>query len=82
MSRLPIESRERLWQIIASKPQEQALIEEAILLIEKSGAYNACHQQATRIIQSAWRKLDPHVRDSFIKVMLRAFSWYVLDREF
>jgi hypothetical protein len=32
--------------------------------------------------ESAWHRLDPLLRDSYVKLMLRAFSWYVLERTY
>ncbi|MEZ4929340.1 MAG: hypothetical protein R2777_04940 [Chitinophagales bacterium] len=37
-------------------------------------------EEAQTILNNAWRILDPMVRDSMVKLNLRAFSWYVLDR--
>jgi hypothetical protein len=51
-------------------------------MIEDCGAIQACQDQARELIDKEWKRIDPLLRDSFSKLMLRAFSWYVLDRQF
>jgi hypothetical protein len=51
-------------------------------VLEECGALQACNVQARALIEAAWERLDPLVEDSIPKVMLRAFSWYVLDRQY
>ncbi len=82
LSLLPGEKAERLWQLIAAKPTEPALVKEALSLIETSGALEDCESYARELLESAWQKFDPLVPDSIAKVKLRAFGWFVLDRHY
>ncbi len=82
MSRLALAERRSLWEIIASKPTDVAIIATAITQLEQCGAIDACVQQANDLVESAWKRLDPIVLDSDVKVKLRAFSWYVLKRHY
>jgi geranylgeranyl pyrophosphate synthase len=82
MTRLDKLDRARLWKIVASKTDDVVLIKEAVDLLDKVSALDECVQEAKDILNDAWKILDPLVRDSMVKLNLRAFSWYVLDRHY
>ncbi|MEM8777850.1 MAG: polyprenyl synthetase family protein [Cyanobacteria bacterium P01_G01_bin.49] len=82
MSRLVLAERQKLWEAILSKPTQPSAIAAVIEQLERCGAVQACHQQATELVESAWEQLDPLVPDSDVKTKLRAFSWYVLERHY
>ena len=66
---------------IKSKPEDQSVINACIAKMEECGAIQACVDEAMTIVEDAWRKLDPIVPDSFYKIMLRAFGWFVVERK-
>lgn len=74
--------RKRLWQIVDSKTEDIALITEAVALLDKCQAIELCEREAKNRLESAWRRLDPLVVDSMVKLNLRAFSWFVLERTY
>ena len=80
MGRLSREERRTLAAILASKPADQAIIREAVAIIDGCGALDACEREAGELVESAWTRVDPLVPDSQFKVRLRAFGWFVLDR--
>ncbi len=82
MSMLPYDKRNQLWQKVSSKPKSRKIIAEVIDSLEEHGVLAACEKQAADITESAWKYLDPVIRDSFVKLMLRAFGWYVLERSY
>lgn len=82
MSRLPCEDRQLLWQVLSSKPTEPAVISSIIDQLEQCGALDACQKQAWDLIEQGWKRLDPLLPDSDVKIKLRAFSWYVLERHY
>ncbi len=82
MSRLPLGERRKLWETLSSKPTDPAVIAAVIEQLEGCGALATCDQQAHELVESAWRRLDPMLRDSRVKVILRAFGWYVLERTY
>jgi len=82
MSRLVLAERQSLWEAILSKPTQPSVIAAVIDQLERCGAIQACQQQATELVESAWEQLDPLVPDSDVKIRLRAFSWYVLERHY
>jgi geranylgeranyl pyrophosphate synthase len=81
LSRLPVEDRRWLWRTLQSKPSDPAVIASMVEKLVASGALNACVEQAHQMIESAWRVAEPLLEESFAKVMLRAFTWYSLERE-
>lgn len=82
MTRLEYADRKLLWDIIRAKTNEMQRIKQAVDLLDKVNALDDCVQEATDILNDAWAMLDPLVRDSMVKLNLRAFSWYVLDRHY
>ncbi len=82
MSRLSLRERHELWETLSSKPTDPAVIAAAITQLEGCKALDACDQQARELVESAWQRLDPLLRDSRVKVILRAFGWYVLERSY
>ena len=46
-------------------------------LIELTGSYMECILDAVWLVELAWKAVDREVPDSFAKVCLRAFGWFV-----
>jgi len=82
MSRLPKEERRALWETISSRPADPGVIAGVIAQLESCCAISTCEEQARELVESAWRRLDPLLRDSHVKLTLRAFGWYVLERTY
>ena len=74
--------RKRLWEIVKAKTEDIKLIAEAVTLLDKVKALELCEQEAKTILERAWKKVDPLLRDSMVKLNLRAFSWFVLERTY
>ncbi|HWB63250.1 MAG TPA: polyprenyl synthetase family protein, partial [Chitinophagales bacterium] len=82
MAALSKKDRARLWEIVSSKTSDIKLLTEAVALIDKHRVIEQCEREARSRLDKAWRKLDPLVRDSMVKLNLRAFSWFVLERTY
>ena len=82
MAVLNTQDRARLWQIVSAKTEDLDLLAEAVALMDKHNVIENCEKEAKAILERAWRKLDPLVRDSMVKLNLRAFSWFVLERTY
>ncbi len=76
------QERRRLWEIVSLKTADLELIREAITLLNKYGVIELCEKEAENILDKAWKKLDPLLHDSMVKLNLRAFSWFVLQRTY
>jgi geranylgeranyl pyrophosphate synthase/predicted secreted hydrolase len=82
MSRLDRVEREWLWVTLSSKPEDPEVVGRVIGMLEECSAIEDCSRLARDLVESAWKRLDPLVDDSLSKVMLRAFSWFVLERHY
>jgi geranylgeranyl pyrophosphate synthase/predicted secreted hydrolase len=82
MSRLPRDRRQWLWDTLQSKPTDELIIASAVELIQSCGAIAACEQMAQDMVEVGWRKCEPLLEPSLTRVMLRAFGWYVLQRQY
>ena len=79
-----LDARDRawLWDTIAARPTDPDVVDAAIARIESCGALGACQAEAEQLVEDAWSALDPLVPNSLAKLMLRAFSWFVLERHY
>lgn len=82
LSRLGIDDRKWLMETLASKPQDPRVIQTVIDLLEECGAIEACATEARELVETAWARLEPLIEDTLAKMMLRAFSWFVLERHY
>lgn len=82
LSRLAPADRTWVWQQVSAKPQDQDTIGAVLDRLEACGALDACQQQAEKLVEEAWQRLDPLLPDSAVKIRLRAFGWYVLNRHY
>ena len=65
-----------LWEQY-SVPKESRDIGGMVEMIEQSGAFEQCIKEAHGMVDEAWKAVDATVPDSFAKVCLRAFGWFV-----
>jgi len=65
-----------LWQQY-QVPAETRDIAGMVALIDGSGALDICIKEAQDMVNTAWRQVDAVVPDSFAKLSLRAFGWFV-----
>jgi geranylgeranyl pyrophosphate synthase len=82
MSMLDREGRHFVWKHLELKSDSPEVVRSVIDRLEACGAIDACAEQARDLVEQAWRELDPLVEDSVVKLMLRAFGWYVLERHY
>jgi geranylgeranyl pyrophosphate synthase len=82
LSLLDPESRAQFWQTLSQRPEADAVIVGMCEQLVECGALRECRKLAESIVDAAWEDLDRAVEDSQFKLMLRAFSWYVLERHY
>ena len=81
ISRLGAPQMRALWETIRTKPEDPAVVQRCIDELEACGAIDACVAQSQELVESAFKALDPVVPDSFSKIMLRSFGWFVTERQ-
>jgi geranylgeranyl pyrophosphate synthase/predicted secreted hydrolase len=77
---LPKDEMRALWEIIKTKPTDRTVVMQCIQKLEDCGAIQACVDQSISLVEDAFKRLDPVVPDSFSKIMLRAFGWFVTEQ--
>ena len=79
-----MEHQERRWlhDVLAQEARDEATTQAVIGRLEELGAIEACVEHASELVERAWSVLDPVVEDSIAKVLLRAFSYYILERHY
>lgn len=82
LGRLPEAERRALYADIAAKPTDPVEVARLVEIIESCGALDACDRMATDRVEEAWSRFDALVPDSAVKIMLRAFGWFVLQRHY
>jgi len=51
-------------------------------LLDKHKVIERCEREAKNMLEKAWWRLDPLIKDSMVKLNMRAFGWFVLDRTY
>ena len=82
MSKMSKSERAKLWTIVRAKTDNIKELNKAIMLINKYDAINHSERFAKLNLERAWKKLDPLIEDTMVKISIRAFSWYVLERTY
>lgn len=73
---LPEEGRAELWRRLEAPEVE---IEPVLALLEEARAMRFCHEEAHRLVEAAWSRVDAVLSPSAAKVALRAFGRFVVD---
>ncbi len=77
LKRLPKADMKAMWATIRSKPHDRPTVDGVIAKLEACGAIDECVVQSERLVNDAFAKLDAVIPDSFSKLMLRSFGYFV-----
>jgi len=80
LGRLDHADRQALWEGIQARHEDQVEIDALIALLDSVDALASSEADARAMVEAAWQKLDPIIEPSIVKLMLRAFGWFVLER--
>ncbi len=81
LQKLPAAEKKVLLSILNGHTRDQKQIDRAIALIRQSGAFEYAHKKARELVESAWKKLSPHLKPSEAKDNLEALAWYAIERK-
>eukprot|EP01117_Protostelium_nocturnum_P001148 TRINITY_DN1146_c0_g1_i1.p1 TRINITY_DN1146_c0_g1~~TRINITY_DN1146_c0_g1_i1.p1 ORF type:complete len:388 (-),score=127.85 TRINITY_DN1146_c0_g1_i1:48-1211(-) len=70
----------RLKEILSLKTHDQALIREAIDILESNGSMEFARNQAKEILKDAWNQVDSLLPHSRAKAKLKALTDFLIDR--
>jgi hypothetical protein len=65
---------------ITSRPMYPTTITRHIETIAACGAIVAWDARARGLVESTWDRLNSLIADSHVKLRLRSFGWFVLER--
>lgn len=82
MARLPLADRAWLWATLQQRTTDALVIAKAVEMVTTCGALQACVDQARTLVEDGWAKAEPLLEPSLSRLMLRAFGWYVLERQY
>ena len=82
MAYLDKKDRKKLWDIVSSKTSDIGQLTQAVALLDKHKVIERCEKEARTMLEKAWWRLDPLIKDSMVKLNMRAFGWFVLDRTY
>lgn len=82
LGRLGPEQRRSLAEAIRQKPQTQPEVDALIAIIESTGGLDSTSKQARALVESAWSAVEVLLEPSIVKLMLRSFGWFVLERHY
>jgi len=77
----PGDQAHRLDEILAAHPVDQNTIDEAIAIIERTGAIEYAHRKACELVEASWTRIDPLLSASQAKGRLREFAEFVVNRD-
>lgn len=72
--------RNRLFEILDSKTDNQEVIEEAIQLLKKTGSIEYAQQVADRLVKEAWNEVADILPNRQAKWYLKALSEFFTKR--
>ena len=76
------QQRQEVWDTIKNKTTDMVVINSMIELLECCGSLDQSVIYAESLVEEAWKKLDPWIPNSFYKLLLRAFGFYILERHY
>ncbi len=70
------------WLALSSRSANADLVADAVRMLEDCGAIEAARREASDLVEDGWASVSPVLADSQAKLLLRAFSWFVLERHY
>ena len=80
LERASVEDAARLREILASHPEDQQTIDEAIGIIEQTGAIDYARAKARELATSSWQEIDRLLDPSPAKGKLHGFAEFLISR--
>lgn len=73
--------RKRLLDILKMHTTDQKIRNEAIEIIKKYGSIEYSREKARKMVKEAWEDIEKLLPDSDAKEKLKAFAYYLIERE-
>src|SRR5690606_10505383 len=82
LPRLSPADRRELSDLLLAPERAPEQVSWMIERLEGCGALDSAQETANRMLDEAWVPLDAAIENSYTKISLRAFSWYLLERQY
>jgi len=77
----PKAQSDRLRQILGSKEKSNALVTEAISIMEQNGSIDYARKRAKEIAKKAWQDIKDKLPNNAAKKKLKAFADFLVERD-
>jgi geranylgeranyl pyrophosphate synthase len=74
------QDRQMLWSMYQAASDDHGLLPDIVEMLDRCGSFRACKAMAQDLMEESWAVLEKELEPSHATVMLRAFSWFVLER--
>ncbi|MCW8966810.1 MAG: polyprenyl synthetase family protein [Candidatus Pacearchaeota archaeon] len=81
LTRADEEEKKDLLGILKIQTKNKVLIKEAIRIIEKHDSVNYAKEVAQKIIDDAWKELEPNLKENNFKIKLKMFADFLINRD-
>lgn len=75
------EDRERLLNILKMHTTDQKIRDEAITIMKKHGSIEYSKKRARKMVQDSWAEIEELLPESSAKKKLKAFAYYLIERD-
>ncbi len=82
LPRMDPDARTAFVHLLREHTKDARVLRGMIDSLERVHALDDCLTQAKDLIEDSWAAVQPMLPDSIAKMMLRAFSWYVIERQY
>ena len=74
------QDRQALWSMYQAASDDPDTVPAIVDILDRAGSFDACRALAHDLTEQGWAVIEKELEPSHATVMLRAFSWFVLER--
>jgi geranylgeranyl pyrophosphate synthase len=82
LAELDLRERRDLWAKYQAASDDPTVVPGIIDTLERCDSFRSCRTTAQALIDDEWRVLETALEPSHATVVLRAFSWFVIERHY
>lgn len=73
--------RQELWSLYLAAAEDPDVIPDVLERLDRNDSLGSCRATAEELVERAWPAVERVLEPSHASVALRAFSWFVLERQ-
>lgn len=82
LGQLDLGERRELWSKYQAASEDRSLVSDIVGTLEACDSFRSCRTTAQTLIDEEWALLESVLEPSHATVVLRAFSWFVIERQY